>query len=158
MPIRCIKRHLRGVRSEAGPPFPPKTRQTGRGQASKIMSCSLGHQVSQVMPMTLCLNHKPRVSMWHKSTSGSNTPAKLSAPPGHLPGAPTAAGSVSSAATTLRHNPKLPFCSFILVSTPISTAQITRNVRFFLRLSHVTLEMGTASPTRLLRLCSGLER
>lgn len=140
------------------PPFLPKPDRQAEARLPKSCPAPLDTRCPKVMPMTLCLNHKPRVSMWHKSTSGSNTPAKLSAPPGHLPGAPTAAGSVSSAATTLRHNPKLPFCSFILVSTPISTAQITQNVRFFLRLSHVTLEMGTASPTRLLRLCSGLER
>lgn len=60
-----------------------------------------------------------------------------------------AASSISWAATTFQHNPKLPFCSFILVSTPISTAQLPLNVRFSLRLSHVTLETGTASPARL---------
>lgn len=125
--------------------------QTERGLASQIP----GHvllpwtpgvvgDAKDALPKPPTLNsHLAQTHLWKQLPCQAENCSRTSPRSTH--------GSISSAATTLQHNPKLPFCSFILVSTPVSTAQITLNVRLFPRLSHVTLETGTASPARLLR-------
>lgn len=111
------------------------------------MSCSLGHQVFQVTPKAQTLSFPvAQIPLWKQHPCQAESCSRASP------------GSASPAATALRHNPKLPFCSFRLISTPICTAQITASSRSSPRLSLVTLGTGTASPTRLLWAAEGTGR